>query len=346
MNDDYSPIAEQGDIAPPASGLSALFRGGRRELPPVRPGFQMVLVDRNGTARPADRETAGERQWRGASTWILVDVGLHPLSFTVGVAGPAGVADFLVGVDVGCSVTDPVAVANLGITDVRPHLEPAVRKAVQAVAAHPDAGGGEERGGAVRSLADARARLQRVLDQRLEDALHTSAPTWLKAVVRSVAVGFEAGTEEHYQDLRSRTRNADLISVEADNDELRAKAQFRLMDLWRDALGARLADPINRRWEVFYADPTPERLASVTDAVDELDAPNQRLARSLMESAMSTGLIDDDPQLRKQVLSWLRGQVLGSPTGDGGAAELGGGERPRLDAAADEPATDADGSDS
>lgn len=313
---------------------------GRRELPSVGVGVELVLVDKDGKLAGGREITGGEKYWARASSWIKVDVAEHTLDFKIPFSDPTGRADFVAVVTVSVRIANSVDVAASAPSGVKGFIEPALGEAVASCASSVEPSSG---GDPVAALNDSRRTAEAALRKSIRSE-NVDLPSWLSASVKSVNVTFDEATKRHYDDLVRRARDGELFGATADNKTRETEHAIAIRSQWREALVPHLSDPATRSFEVVLADPSPQNIAKVVDQVNATDA----IARERVYHVLSS-LIDNDhlhktselPEMMKEILAGLR--IGDAPTE---AASLGAGtQQPVIDAEAHTVQEEVDQSD-
>jgi hypothetical protein len=344
MPDDYTPIAREGDVTPPTPRWKTPLRGGRPGLPATETGRRLVVVDGDGKARPFSGQTAGDRQWRDARTWMMVDVASHTLPFAVHVDSPFGHAGFDATIDVECRVSDPVAVAEDRIDGVRDRLAPAVGRAVRRVIRAAAPAGRPEAATADEQLLFDRQRIHELLDDELQEELKLG---WLSTIVVSVAVEFDQETAEYYRVLRKHRQEDDVIIADVHNTLVRETETEKVVEGRRGRMKPHVTDARALMMEMLAQDPSPGRFDMVLAELRELDTDERRRQDERLLSFTDNGLLDEHPELKERVAKYLLDAFPDTPELDGPEAappvQVGDAPAPELPAEDDPGTVDHEG---
>lgn len=303
--DDYSPIADQGELDAPAGFFGLLTK--KRELPVVGGGFRLVLIDKHGKPISSDdRPTAGEKRFAGARSWVKVDVGAHMLDHTVPFRDPTGHAGLRAAVSVRCSVVDPYAIAEKALESVGRLVHTALGEAIARIASDVTASP-EQSADPVAALAEARRSAEQRLRQALVGKSCALAEPGIAAEVESVSVSFDDATEKYYDQLISGVRGDTVRGAERGREASETAHTLALRAQWRDALRPFLSDPATRAFEVVFADPSRENIASV---VDHLNSTEEGMREQVFHVLSS--LIEKDHLHKTSELPAAMDAIIGS----------------------------------
>jgi hypothetical protein len=295
--DDYSPIAEKGELEV-TSALRVRLRR-REELGLVSPGFERVLLAEDGTVLVADKQlTPGERRNIRARSWIRVDVGHHRLEYDINFSDPSGHAEFVTTVAVDVAVVDAVEAIRSGISSVKDSLEPALRRAVvDAGESGKDVTDDDEIAALTEMRLRARADVRKLEGETLE-----RLPRWLSAKVLSTTVDFTERTRRHYERLVELAQQGSVIDLTSKNNEKRTKGEISVRKLWREDLLPGLSNSSQRDFERVFANPTAENIAIAVGQANQRELALLQEVVSAFEMAAKEGFIEkDDPTIRALV---------------------------------------------
>jgi translation elongation factor EF-G len=301
VSDDYSPAVDQGELKV-ASGLRARL-SRRQELAPVGPGFERVLIAKDGTPLVDDNQrTPGEKRYKQACSWVSVDVGHHRLEYRVAFSDPSGHADFITTIAVDTVVVDAVAAVRSGASSVKDALEPTLRHVVVAAGESGEAVTGSRESDASTRKSDtltnmrqrARAKVRQLEGESLE-----GLPSWLSATILSTTVDFDDGTRRHYNNLVGLEQQGQVIDVTSENDKKVAQGKIVVGDLWRENLLPHLSDSSQRVFEEVFTNPTEENISRAIDKANQRELALLHEVMRSFEMATKDGFFDkDDPTIR------------------------------------------------
>ena len=293
-SEDFSPIAEQGELELEAGFLYRLKR--RREIAPIAPGFTRVLLDAGGS--PIDEVTAGQKYWSRARGWVKVDVRDKSLEYEIPFPDPSGIAGFVAVIDVTASVVNPQGAISAGAESVenifRPVLQNAVRKA--------------HRNSAVDESRDPVAILN---DLRLAAGENVEAlvgpveglPEWLAARVTAVSVDFDEATSKHREDLVRRKRAAVLADADTESEAAQARGRVKVQRIWEEGFANRLADPERRALARIATDPSPENVDRVAAQFDAIEADGRTAMVGFFQVALEKGYFPEEKSILEALQS-------------------------------------------
>lgn len=264
--DDFSPIAEQGEL-PPSSGLRLTRR--RPDLGQVEAGFVRMLIGQDGSMFPEHQRTGGERQWGRMRSWIKIDVGDHMLEYEVPFYDPSGRFKLKAHVSVRASVSDPTEAAARGVKSVRNDLESAVR---QVIFDATDEAESVEGGTPIAALNESRRRAE-ISIRRFARGNVPGLPGWLNAVFGAVSVSLDGKTQDHLDNLVGTSFESEMLDASRINTEKKVRGEVAVRAIWRDELLPHLSNPAARLFEAAFADPSQ---ANIARAVDQVAASDMR----------------------------------------------------------------------
>jgi hypothetical protein len=326
--DDYSPVAEQGELEP-GSGLRARLRR-REELAPLGPGFVRVLLAHDGTPLVGDKQlTPGEKRYLRARSWIRVDVGHHRLDYRVRFSDPSGSADFVATISVDVAVRDAVEFVRQGSYSVKDVLEPALRRAVAEAGESGDSDDAlldEDQSKVLKQMRkQARERIAMLQREPVR-----GVPSWLAATVEATAVEFDERTQRHHDELVAVAQAGRVNAATAKNDEDKVRFQIRTRQLWREDLIPHLSDPSRRVFEQVLDNPTSANIERAVNQANDRELLLLQQVIGSFESMAKEGIVEkDDPGVRAFVALVQR---LPEMFTGGGAALPAGTPSPVLDA--------------
>jgi hypothetical protein len=288
--DDFSPIAEQGELELEAGLFSKLRR--RREIAPVAPGFVRVLLDADSA--PIEELTAGQKYWSRARGWVKVDVRSHSLEYTISFPDPSGLAGFVAVVDVTVAVSDAngaVAQAAESVGEIlRPALQNAVRKA------HSDSQGPDQEANPVAVLNSLRLAATRNVEKLIGPV--AEMPPWLNAKVTSVTVELDEATAKHREELMGKIRAVALADADGQSEVAKAENELRVRKVWELGMGDQLAHPEKRALARIAADPSRENIDRVANELDQIEAQGRTAFVQVLREAIDKGHFPDDDEIR------------------------------------------------
>jgi hypothetical protein len=320
--DDFSPIAEQGELEVEGGLFSRLKR--RRELAPIAPGFVRVLLD--GDGNPIDQQTAGQKYWSRARGWVKVDVRSHPLEYTIQFPDPTGLAGFAAELLVSARVSEPAGAVAEGADSVEDLLRPSLQKAVRK--AHGKATQVNESENSVNILNQLRLNATENLETLLGDL--DDLPHWLSAKVTAVTVELDEATARHREELVGKLRAVAVFDADGQSGAAKARNELAVLKIWEEGLAGRLADPERRALMRLAADPSKDNIDVVAAEFNQLDAEKRAAVLGFFRLAVEEGHFPEDEGL----LSAFRQMEsqMAKPQG-----ELGGGAPEQVEAPKDEP---------
>lgn len=329
MSDDFSPIADQGELER-VSGIIGRLKQ-RRDLPPAGPGFERILTNSDGSPVAAgERLSAGEKYWAQGQGWIKVDVADHALAYELPFRDPHRGAGFTALITVTSRIIDSFAVARNGIASVKSFLEPALREAViEACADFPSIDEHEP----IVALNKMRQEAESLLRKSVRGPVR-GLPDWLSATVSSISVLFDPATEKHHDDLVKRARDSELIDADAGIKKKETSNVLALRDMWRRELEPHLSNPATRAFEVVFSDPSPQNIASVVTQLNEADRQYRGEVLNVLSTLIERQYVDKDDDTFKvafeAIVSGLEGKPFSptdiSVTGGSPAGEVEAGE--------------------
>lgn len=291
-SNDFSPIAEQGELELEAGLFSKLRR--RRELAPIAPGFARILLD--AESAPIEELTAGQKYWSRARGWVKVDVRSHPLEYEIPFADPSGLAGFIATIDVSVAVSDPVGAVRDGAESteaiVRPALQNAVRRAHAASGPPPE----------MDPVAVLNA-LRVTADRNLEALLGPlpEIADWLSAKVTSVSVELDEATKEHREQLLSKLRAVAIADADGQSDLAKAKNDIMVRRAWEDGFADHLADPEKRALARIAADPSRENIDRVVGQFDQIEEQGRAAIVEMLREAINNGYFAEDDAIHNAI---------------------------------------------
>jgi hypothetical protein len=292
-SNDFSPIAEQGDLELDAGIFSKLRR--RREIAPIAPGFARVLLDTNGA--PIEELTAGQKYWSRAHGWVKVDVRSHTLEYEISFPDPSGLAGFLAVVDVFATVTDPAGAVKEGAESVEEIIRPALQNAIRkSHAGSPAPADGEDPVAVLNELRVTADRNLEVLIGPLPEM-----PDWLSAKVSSVSVELDAATESHRKELMSKIRAVALADADGKSEIAKAKNEMMVRKVWEDGFANHLADPEKRALARIAADPSRENIDRVAGQFDQIEAQGRAAIVETLREAINKGYFAEDDAIHNAI---------------------------------------------
>ncbi len=307
LPDDYSPIAEQGELRPEPGPFRRLKQ--RRDLPALGLGFERVVIDENGRPMSADLITPGESYWsKQVRTWIAIDVGDHALAYSFDFFDQSGRAGFTANVTVNTSVVDAQKAAQRRISSVKGVLQPLLLEAV--VAAGEDLEPIKDPHPAV-ALNKTRRAAESLLRKSLVN--RTFDVGWLTATVSSVSVSFDATTQRHHEGLIDRARAGELIGADSDNEKIKAVGALDLREMWREQLAEHLADPSSRALEAVLSDPSPANLRAVVDQLNAVEDRDRAALWQIVETLVDKDYFDAEDDAVKAITDAMRDALRGQP---------------------------------
>jgi hypothetical protein len=347
MTDDFSPIAEQGELGAP-QGLFAIARRGL-ELPSVAAGFELVLI--GGDGRPlVDPDGRPLRAGRGAAangrrlssgeirngrvqSWVKVDTREHMLEHHARLQEPSGSAGFVATIVVACAVSDAAMVAARGIEGVRGVVAGALDSATAEIAMTLEPLGD---GDPLRALNAARLAAERALQARLQRAADGEHAGWLSVRVESVALAFDDVTRQLHSDLLGRSHKGHVSAADAKQEERDIDHKIEMRARWREALSPYLTAPGTRAIEHVLDNPSAENIAQVVDHLNATEAKQQEQVYEVLKELIKEKYVHDPsevPKVMKAILknvnwqlpSLVRGErSIGTSGGKGGGGGASG----------------------
>ena len=289
VSDDFSPIAEQGELNVEGGLFSRLKR--RRDLAPIEPGFVRILLDANGT--PIDQQTAGQKYWSRARGWVKVDVRSHPLKYEIRFQDPSGLAGFVAEISVNARVSDPEAAVAEAADSVEDLLRPSLQKAVRAAHSKAPPTGEEE------SSVTVLNNLRLTATQSLESFLGPldDVADWLSAKVSAVTVELDEETERHRVELIKKKREVAVADADGQSEAAKARNELAVRRIWEEGLADRLADPERRALMRLAADPTKQNIDDVAAEFNQLDAERRAAVLGFFRLAVEEGHFPEDEGL-------------------------------------------------
>jgi hypothetical protein len=330
--DDFAPIAEQGELAPP-QGFFAVARR-RLELPSVAAGFELVLIGGDGRplvdpdGRPLraghgavatdSRLSSGEIRNGRARSWVKVDMREHVIEHRASFQEPSGSAGFVATIVVACAVSDAAAVAARGIEGVRGAIGGVLNNATAGVAANLELlGEGDQR----RALSAARLAAERALQGKLPSSVNGVHADWLSVRVESVALAFDEVTQHLHAELVERSHKGLVYTEDTKQDKREADHQMEMRARRREALSPYLTAPGTRAIEHVLDDPSAENIANVVDHLNAIEAKQQEQAYEVLKELIKEKYVHEPSEVPKVMKAILKNVNWGLPA-------LGGGERP------------------
>jgi hypothetical protein len=292
-SNDFSPIAEQGELEHEAGIFSKLKR--RREIAPVAPGFVRILLDANGA--PIKELTAGQKYWSRAHGWVKVDVRSHTLEYEISFPDPSGLAGFVAVVDVAVAVTDPVGSVKKGAESVEEIVRPALQNAIRKAHGGSPAPAGNEN--PVGVLNDLRVTADRNLEALVGPV--PEMPGWLSAKVTSVTVGLDGATEDHRKELMSKIRAVALADADGKSEIAKAKNEMMVRQVWEEGFANHLADPERRALARIAADPSRENIDRVAGQFDQIEAQGRAAIVETLREAINKGYFAEDDAIHNAI---------------------------------------------
>lgn len=326
MDDDFSPILDQGDVEAPG-GIKSRFT--RRAAIPiaVEAGVSRVLVSSEGVFVSEDSQSLGERVWGRAQRWVKVDVSPHPLAFELPLLDPAGRGDFIVKISVMVTVSDPAIVARKGLKQARSYVEPALRMAVAGVKFDE----AKRASMSLRQLPEDTANcLSALVNQPLG-----GVPDGLTAVVAAVSVEFDSTTSSHLAALTEQAHRGEQVDAKEVVEAKLRDHDITKRNTWRDALGAELSDPQQRLIELAITDPSREGIAQFVEQANALESANRDSFVRLLTLMIEKDYVERDDPLYKAAVSLLQ-----SLQSEAKIPMLGASEPQRRIAGGDDPPAD------
>jgi hypothetical protein len=301
--DDFSPIAEQGELELDAGFFSRLKR--RREMAPLSAGFTRVILDAQGS--PIDELTAGQKYWSRARGWVKVDVRSHPLEYKIPFADPSGMAGFVAVVDVTVSVTDPHAAVSAGAESVEEILRPALQNTVRKAHGKSPVNTSENPVAVLNNL-----RL--AADENLEAIVGrvNGLPDWLEARVTSVHVELDEATAKHREELVEKMRAVAVADADSESEAAKARGQLKVHKIWEDGFANRLADPERRALARIAADPSRENIDRVAAQFDEIEAEGRSAMVAFFRVALEEEYFPEEKAILKALQS-MEARLGGPP---------------------------------
>jgi hypothetical protein len=327
--DDFAPILERGELNPTTGIIGRL--AGRRNLPSVGLGVELVLADKEGKPIAGGADTTpGEKYWSKANSWIKVDVSEHTLELVVPFRDPTGLAGFAATVTVGTRVKDSMTAAALGVGSVRAAIAPVVSQAVaEAARMAPSSVQAQD---PVSSLNEARAAAEDALRENLRGEV-VGLPTWLHGTVKSVNVAFDEGTNTHYADLVERSRERQRIDAEHDNTDLQTTRGLNRDEIVRQALSRHLTNPATRSFEAAFKDPTPANIERAVAEANTNEARERQLMVDVLTQLISADHLHERGELR-DAMEQVRAAIEVSRPDPGPKTLQPGAAQPAIDAEA------------
>lgn len=292
-SNDFSPIAEQGELELEAGIFSKLRR--RREIAPVAPGFVRILLDANGA--PIKELTPGQKYWSRAHGWVKVDIRSHTLEYEISVPDPSGLAGFVAVVDVAVAVADPAESVKEGAESVEEIVRPALQNAIRR--AHGGSSVQADGQDPITVLNELRVTADRNLENLVGKV--PGMPSWLSAKVTSVTVGFDEATEGHRKELMSKTRAVALADADGKSEVAKAKNQMMVHRIWEEGFADRLADPERRALARIAADPSPENIDRVAGQFDQIEAQGRAAIVETLREAINKGYFAEDAAIHNAI---------------------------------------------
>jgi len=302
-SEDFSPIAEQGELEIDAGFFSRLKR--RREIAPLSPGFARVLLNADGA--PISEQTAGQKYWSNARGWVKVDVRDHSLEYKIPFSDPSGLAGFVAIVDVAARVDDPRQAVLAGAESVEDILRPALQSAIRKAHGRTPIDASEH---SVAALND----LRLAADGNLEAVVGPveSVPKWLRAKVTSVSVELDEATAKHREELIGKMRAVALADADSESEAAKARGQLKVHRIWEEGFANRLADPERRALARIAADPSRENIDRVAAQFDEIEAEGRAAMVGFFRVALEEGYFPEENAILKALHS-MESQISGRP---------------------------------
>jgi hypothetical protein len=208
MTETYNPILDR-------SKPSVLSVFGSRPSP--EPGKALVLCREGHPAVvlwPGDSMTAGEARWGKYKDIITVDISEKSFRFKVSLPCKEDAFEFHAVIDVTCSVTDPTAIVNRNVTNVRDVLTPQILETMRRVSRYYEV---EQSAQAEHKIAEA---------VRKESTTYDSGLTVNRFVV---TLSLEDEARQHIRELKSirRDHNRRLVQIELDKVREEKEAELQ-----------------------------------------------------------------------------------------------------------------------
>jgi hypothetical protein len=372
MTDDFSPIAEQGELAPP-QGFFAMAKR-KLELPNMTAGFELVLIGgdgrplvdpdgrplRAGRGAAADKRrlSSGEIRNGRAHSWVKVDTREHMLEHDAYLQEPSGSAGFVATIVVACAVTDAATVAARGIEGARGVVAGALDSATAEIATTLQPLGDGDR---LQALNAARLAAERALQARLQRTADGEHAGWLSVRVESVSVAFDEVTRQLHSDLLGHSHEGHVSKAVAKQEELDIDHRIEMRARWREALSDYLTAPGTRAIEHVLDDPSAENIARVVDHLNATEAKQQEQVYEVLKELIKEKYVHDPsevPKVMKAILKNVNWQLpalarsersiesggakRGRGRGAGSKAGSGSSGRPRAEAPAREDTVEAE----
>ena len=303
-SDDFSPIAEQGELELDAGFFSRLKR--RREMAPLSPGFARVLLNAEGG--PISEQTAGQKYWSHARGWVKVDVRDHSLKYRIPFADPSGLAGFVAVVDVAARVADPQEAVIAGAESVEDILRPTLQSAIRKAHSRSSLDASEH---SVAALNDLRLAADGSLDAVIGPI--ESLPKWLQARVTSVSVELDEATAKHREQLVEKMRAVALADADSESEAAKARGQLKVHRIWEEGFANRLADPERRALARIAADPSRENIDRVAAQFDEIEAEGRAAMVGFFRVALEEGYFPEEKSILKALHS-MESRIGSRPT--------------------------------
>ena len=302
-NEDFSPIAEQGELELDAGLFSRLKR--RREMAPLSPGFARVLLDSEGA--PISEQTAGQRYWSRARGWVKVDVRDHSLEYRIQFPDPSGLAGFVAVVDLTARVGDPQGAASAGAESVEDVIRPALQSAIRKAHSKSPVSANEH---SVTALND----LRLAADENLEKVVGPigALPRWLDVTVTSANVEFDEATAKHREELVQKMRSVVLADADTESEAAKARGKIKVNEIWEEGFANRLADPERRALARIAADPSRENIDRVAAQFDAIEAEGRSAMVGFFKVALEEGYFPEEQSILKALQS-MESQIGGRP---------------------------------
>jgi hypothetical protein len=352
MTDDFSPIAEQGELVPP-QGFFAVTRR-RLELPSVAAGFELVLIGGDGrplvdpdgrplraghgVADQGPRLSSGEIRNGRAQSWVKVDTREHVLEYNVPFQEPSGSAGFVATILVACSVSDAATVAARGIEGVRGALGGVLDNTTAEITATLKPLGEGER---LQALNAARLAAERALQTKLQRTADGEHAGWLSVRVASVSVAFDEVTRQLHTELVGSSHKGHVSAADAQREQREIDHKLEMRARWRAALSPYLTAPGTRAIEYVLDDPSTENIARVVDHLNATEAKQQEQVYEVLKELIKEKYVHDPSEVPKVMKAILKNvnwklpvlgksershEIAGGKGGGGGTSRSRGGD--------------------
>lgn len=285
-NDDFAPIAEQGEFGSEGGLFTRLKR--KRPVEPTTPGFARIVLDEK--IGPVDEVTAGQRYWARGLSWVKVDVRDHHLAYEIDFPDPSGLAGFLARVDLVVRVCEPRGAVEHGAEGVREIVRPALQRAIRAThnASAPNPGDVSP----VNALNE--LRLAAIANLENLDEPLPGVPDWLEVSISSVSVDFDEATSKHRTELMEKMRAVALADADGATELAKARNELKVRQLWEESFAQHLADPERRALARIAADPSRENIDRIAGEFDQIEAQGRAAIVEVLREAVNKGYFAED----------------------------------------------------